>query len=215
MSKFDFDLSSLSVQPNKKLEVSPQPKIENDLIRKNKMGYQVDIPDNPIFECSFWNDSACSSKKIESEFFTNYLAEFYELDGYIENGLKKIRLNIDCISKTEDRKFPSVVRFNDKGNFSNHIKNILNDYLGEDCNNYYGRIVKTTLKTPLGHNGQMRLISVYSKDATTGKSYLGLLFIDFYHLFIPSSHNGVTAQEMQKRNYLKNKKYTKCMSSYL
>ncbi|WP_157456216.1 hypothetical protein [Carnobacterium maltaromaticum] len=211
MSKPNFDLSNLSVQPGKKLDVNPKPKIDNQLIQRSRKGYQVDIPDNPIFECSYWNGKLCCSKKIDSEYFTNHLAEFYERDGYIDEGMKQIKADIDCISKTEDRKFPSNVDFNDDGKFDKRIQTILNEYLNEDCNDYFGRIRKTTLKTPLGKNGQLRLISVYTIDTDTGISHLDLLFIDFYHLFIPSKHNGLSAEEAMKINYEKHKKHNKCM----
>ena len=204
MSKPNFNLSNLNVKPSNKLDVNPNPKINNQLIQRTGKGYQVDIPDNPIFECSYWKGALCCSKKIDSEYFTNYVAtEFNERESYIDDGIKEIETNIDCILKTEDRNFPSNVNFNNNGKFDKHIKTILNEYLGEDCTNYLGRIRKTTIKGPLGDKGQLRLISIYTKDVETGISHLDLLFIDFYHLFIPSTHNGVPAEEVMKKKLYK------------
>ncbi|WP_413496935.1 hypothetical protein [Carnobacterium maltaromaticum] len=214
MSKPNFNLSNLNVKPSNKLYVTPDPKINNQLIQRTGKGYQVDIPDNPIFECSYWKGNLCCSKKIDSEYLTNYVAEeYFDRDPYIDECAKAIKTNISYISKTEDRKFPSNVDFNDKGNFNKHIKIFLDEFLGEDSRKYLdaSRIRKTTVKSALGDKGQLRLISVYTKDTKTGISHLDLLFIDFYHLFIPSKHNGLSAEEAMKINYERNKKHTKCM----
>lgn len=216
MSKPNFEVSNLSLEPTDKLVVTPTSKIDNQLIQRNLKDYQVDIPDNPRFECSYWNGELSGSKKIESAYFTNFIAsEFYERESYIEKGVDEIRGNIDCISKSQDGEFPSNVDFNDRGKFNDHIKMILNAYLEEDCSEYFGRIKKTTIESPLGDKGQLRLISVYRKDSETGISHLDLLFIDFYHLFIPSKHNGVSAEEMMKKNYEKNKNHSGCYKHLL
>ena len=144
--------------------------------------------------------------------FTNLLpSEFYELEPYIQEGLNSLQKDPTLLSMSK-RKVPAdQVRYS--GEFKDHIKNIMDFYDKDfDCNGKLlnsltdGFIRKSKIESPLGDSSALRLISLYSKDLETGTTYMDLLFIDFYHLFIPSKHKQKSAHAIRQEIYSQKRK---------
>lgn len=165
----------------------------------------------PKINYRFLNNQVCQCVDIPEEFFTNFLPERMYLDSYINLGLKKIQDNPSLIARTEGRQDAPAVRYS--GPYKEHIGAIISEYdsvykCGGDLTDKLrsGFIRKSKIKDPLGNNGPFRLLSVYEKDIESNTTYFNLLFIDFYHLFIPSDHEGKPAEDVRRSEYNKRKR---------
>ncbi len=174
----------------------------------------------PLFKYRLYEGKVFEPVNLEEELFTNFLPPFEAFDGYIEEGLKKLKTSPQLLSHTEKREKAKEVQL--RGEFEHHIENIISQY--DFLNNDNGKLIdslrdgfirKSKIESPLGDNGALRLISVYSKDIEKNISYFDLLFIDFYHLFIPSKHNGLSARENAKKVYADRKNHKDSVHKYL
>ena len=165
----------------------------------------------PKINYRFYNEKVCECLDIPEEYFTNLLPDKWCLDGYIEMGINSLEENPQLIAESKNRDKASCV--NCTGTYKEHIKAIMAKY--DDLHQSNGKLIslledgfirKSGIQTPLGDNGSMRLISLYRKDIETGMTYFELLFIDFYHLFIPSKHNGKDPDYVRKDTYKKRSK---------
>lgn len=168
------------------------------IVHQDEPNIQYRLFRNKLFKCF----------NIEDELFTNLLpSEFYEIESYIEEGLKALQNTPSLISMSKQKVPASQVYY--RGEFKEHIKNIVGFYDKDyDCDGQLvdslldGFIWKSKIESPLGDSGALRLISLYSKDLETGSNYMDLLFVDFYHLFIPSRHKQKSANVTRQNIYL-------------
>lgn len=179
-------------------------------IMKSSLPKVLEQPE-PTINYRFLNNQVCQCLNIPEEFFINFLPERMYLDSYIDLGLKKIKDNPSLIARTEDNQDAPAVRYS--GRYREHIGAIISEYdriygcegkLTEALEN--GFIRKSKIKGLLENNGCFRLVSKYSKDISSGTTYFDLLFIDFYHLFVPSQHKGQSADQVRKKTYNDRKK---------
>lgn len=176
--------------------------------------------EEPVINYRLYKNEIFNSINLEEEYFTNFLPSFEVLDGYIEVGLDKLKNKPGLLSHTEKRNNADSVRVS--GEFKDRIESIVLHYdvLNSDDGKlvealHDGFIRKSKIETPLGDSGALRLISLYSKDITSDKTYFDLLFIDFYHLFIPSPYKGVPAKIHAKSVYNKRKKCNETVHKHL
>ena len=189
-------------------------------IMKSSLPKVLEQPE-PTINYRFLNNQVCQCLNIPEEFFINFLPERMYLDSYIDLGLKKMQKNPSLIAVTEDRQDAPAVKYS--GPYKEHIGAVISKYDSiYGCSGNLmtalseGRIRKSKIKGLLENNGCFRLISEYSKDISTGTTYFDLLFIDFYHLFIPSKHRGKSADEVRKKTYNdRKKKCTHELSEFL
>lgn len=165
----------------------------------------------PTIHYRFYKNSVCQCLDIPEELFINFLPEKMLFDSYITLGLQRIKDTPSLIARTEDNQDAPAVRYS--GRYKEHIGAIISEYDsvykcgGELTDNLKsGFIRKSKIKGPLGNNGSFRLISVYEKDIESNTTYFNLLFIDFYHLFIPSDHEGRSAEEIRRSVYNRRKR---------
>ena len=160
----------------------------------------------PTIHYRFYKNSVCQCLDIPEELFINFLPEKILFDSYITLGLEKIKDNPSLIARTEDNQDAPAVRYS--GRYREHIGAIISEYdriygcegkLTEALEN--GFIRKSKVKGLLENNGCFRLVSKYSKDISSGTTYFDLLFIDFYHLFVPSQHKVQSADQVREKTY--------------
>lgn len=167
--------------------------------------------DEPELRYRLFKNRLFTCTNIENEYFTNFLpSEFYEIEPYIQEGLDSLQKDPTLLSMSK-RKVPAN-QVHCGGEFKDHIKNIIEFYDRDyDCNGQLlnslidGFVRKSKIESPLGDSGALRLISLYSKDLQTGNTYMDLIFIDFYHLFIPSKHKQKNAHVTRKEIYSQKK----------
>lgn len=166
----------------------------------------------PEINYRFYKGKVFETIDLKDEFFINHLPPFERFDGYISTGLAKLKITPQLLSHTEKREAATDVKLT--GEFKSHIENIIAHYDNLNSDNGElsrllkdGFIRKSKIETPLGDSGALRLISVYSKDIENQTTYFDLLFIDFYHLFIPSKHKGISAKNHSREVYLYRAKY--------
>lgn len=200
-------------------EVLKGASVTNDSIQKTTMSKALS-QEEPDIKYRFYKDTVFESVNIEQHYFTNFLPDFDAFDGYIDEGINKLKVSPSLLSKTEKRENAEEVKL--AGKFINRIEAIIAEY--DSLNNDEGHLIellkdgfirKSKIETPLGDSGALRLISVYSKDIDSQKTYFDLLFIDFYHLFIPSKHGGLSAEECAKKVYIQRKSCSERVHKYL
>lgn len=163
--------------------------------------------DEPELKYRLFKNRLFTCTNIENEYFTNFLpSEFYEIEPYIQEGLELLQKDPTLLSMSK-RKVPAN-QVHCGGEFKDHIKNIMEFYDKDyDCNGQLlnglidGFVRKSKIESPLGDSSSLRLISLYSKDLKTGNTYMDLIFIDFYHLFIPSKHKQKSAHVIRQEIY--------------
>lgn len=174
----------------------------------------------PTINYRLYKNKVFDSINIEEEYFTNFLPDFESFDGYIKFGLDKLKSTPQLLSHTESRNNADSIRMT--GEFKSRTEKIISyyDILNEDDGDliellHDGFIRKSKIETPLGDSGALRLISVYSKDIEEDTTYFDLLFIDFYHLFIPSRHKGIGAKDHALKVYEERKKCDKTVHKHI
>lgn len=149
-----------------------------------------------------YNDQFFSSINDSQISFTNFLQEDLLIDETLQSSLEIIFKNSEYIYK--ESKF---IRY--PGSNSERIQKIINLYSDsfeeskEQLENHLldGRIYKTAFSLDKNERGKIRIISVGHLDDKNENYIYELLFIDLYHLFIPSSHKGYTSQKQLERTY--------------
>lgn len=160
----------------------------------------------PVIKCMLYMDKVFDSINLKNEKFINFLPEKLLIDEETSDQLKFIANNHTCIYQNYDRHEAPSVRYH--GDYKEHILNILKEYeqiFGCDSNELEdalkeGRIRKSVVPNGIS-KGKIRVISLYEKNIEENQSYFHLLFIDFYHLFIPSGHAGLDAKTNSSRTY--------------
>ncbi|MGX7393969.1 hypothetical protein [Carnobacterium mobile] len=160
----------------------------------------------PTIKCRLFKDKVFDSIDIPNEEFINFLPEKLLIDDDTITQLNIIAEDESCLHKNYDRREAPPVGY--YGLHKNHILNIIRAYENKfNCSSkelenalLEGRIRKSTL--PSGTSkGKTRVISLYEKDIEENQSYFNLLFIDLYHLFVPSGHAGLDSVTSLKRTY--------------
>lgn len=183
---------SISENLTKTKYVNASKKIHKNLNNFPEKKKIVKLYNNQFF-CSI-NDSRLM--------FTNFLQEDLLIDDTLKNSLNIIFKDSECIF----RKLKSVEY---SGKNSERIRYILNLYSvnfkesKEKLEQHLqeGQIYKTAFSLDKNEQGKIRIISVVHLDDKNENYILELLFIDLYHLFIPSSHKGYTSQKQLERTY--------------
>lgn len=150
-------------------------------------------------------ESAKKSVNISNINFSNMLPALEEspIDSYIEIAIDKLKENPNILL---DSCHPIIYN----GDHKERIKDILLEYIPEeDFDEHSDYFRKSDVRTSalLETRGAFRVVGIYliepkkHKKQKHSKHYLKIVLIDPYHLFIPSRHNGLTAEEYKTSTY--------------
>lgn len=134
--------------------------------------------------------------------FTNFLQDSFLVNENLKESLDNIFKNSEYIFRES-----KLVKYSGKNKV--RIKNIINlysvvfDESKEILEKHLqdGQIYKTAFSLNKNEKGKIRIVSVVHLDDKTENYLFKLLFIDLYHLFIPSSHNGYSSDKQLKKTY--------------
>lgn len=197
-----------------KKETSLVSKSAHAELATKKVSYQ----EEPTFYCDLYKNKLAPSIAIKKELFTTFLPEKYLIHPTIISHINRITESSDCISRNYDRKPAERIRY--RGRYKDHMKNILEAYdiifesknseLVSALENEF--IVKATVANA-NEKGKTRVISLWEKK--DNKHFFHMLFIDFYHLFLPSNHAGYTSEKQRQSAYRAYKSNSTCIMKYL
>ncbi|MFC0232766.1 hypothetical protein ACFFIF_02035 [Vagococcus entomophilus] len=162
-------------------------------------------------ECQLYKNEVFRSKKMNHLKFTNFLPENYMITPDLREAINLITENEKFLCENWDRHDLPAVQVS--GKYKERIKEIIREY-DEDLVDalFEGRIRKSTVSTE-HQKGKVRLISLYTKEKN--KTIISLIFIDFYHLFIPSGNLGKPSERVMEENYNNQKNNDVCFSKYV
>lgn len=179
---------------------------------------KVSYQEEPEFYCDLYKNKIAPSINLKEELFTNFLPEKILIDVDTKKRISRIAESSDSISKNYDRKTAPKIIFS--GKYRGHMENIMRNYdvifgnkqneLTKALENEF--IVKSTVEDSLG-KGNTRVISFWEKK--DNKHYFHMLFIDFYHLFLPSNHAGYDSERQRHHTYNMYKNNHTCISKLL
>lgn len=163
-------------------------------------------------EVVWFSENSKKSQRLENE-FTNYVENFIT-DHEIDNAIEVLNNNPEVLKEyvldTVD------INYNDQGN---RLKEIIELYFPMDNPQDYYWFVKTDINTEfqkyINSRGAFRVVMINTKDMSTSKHYLQILFLDPHHLFIPSRYNGKTSEQSKLEIYEKCEEYITCLSKHI
>ncbi|MDT2659005.1 hypothetical protein P7E02_03950 [Enterococcus hulanensis] len=179
---------------------------------------KVSYQEEPEFHCDLYKDRIAPSINFQRELFTNFLPERFLIDSGTKSQINQIAENSDCISKNYDRKAAQKIRYS--GKYKEHMKSIVKMYdsIFENEHNELSTaledefLVKATIEDDSG-KGKTRVISFWEKK--DDEHLLHMLFIDFYHLFLPSNHAGYDSDKQRRATYKMYANNPTCISKWL
>lgn len=213
-SKTNEVLSSSTSEKVLENEASSVSKTTHTELSTKKVSYQ----EEPELHCDLYKNKIVPSINFKEELFTNFLPERILIDNDTKNQINRIAENSECISKNYDRKVAQKIRYS--GKYRDHMKKVLEKYdsLFENENGELTMalenefIVKATVEST-NEKGKIRVLSFWEKKEN--KHFFHMLFIDFYHLFLPSSHAGYDSEKQRQTTYKMYENNTTCISSWL
>lgn len=204
--KVKIDAKKKDKQRSNRVQVVKTP---NYKINKTDLNVKVK---KATLEVVWFSGNSKKSKRLENE-FTNYVEDFIT-DHEIDNAIEVLNNNPEVLKEyvldTVD------INYDDQGN---RLKEIIELYFPMDNPQDYYWFVKTDINTEFqkytNSRGAFRVVMINTKDMSTSKHYLQILFVDPYHLFIPGAFNGKTNTQNKIETYKKYKEYNTCISKYI
>lgn len=187
------------------VKIEPNYKIDRDTF---------DIKADPAkIEIDWYSEDSKKSKYIKNE-FTNFVDDLLT-DTDVENVVNVLNNNLDDLSNA--KQLSVGIKNTLEGE---RIKKILRLYfsfddLPEEEHLFTRAIVNTELQKIRDDAGPVRVVMVNMKDMISNKYYSQIIFVDLYHLFIPSKHNGKTADEAKEISYKQHEELDVCLSKHL
>lgn len=180
--------------------------ISSNSLVKNKPGAFEIKCEEPTVKVEWHRDFSVKSKHLPSYKFTNFIDVFSEPN--TEFAISKMNEDLNCIKKR-------VSSVDITSQNRDRLLGIINNYLDGPSYNFEDDFKKTTLPDMLGAEGSFRVVSLFYKDMKTKEHFLYILFVDPYHLFIPSKHKKKTADEMLADTYAKYNSNLNCISKLI
>lgn len=201
-------MSNFSV-PGLKQESNVQcPRLATEVtnVGESRVANNLNIPEKD-YSVEWYDSGAKNSVNLPNEFFINFVKDDkMDRDFYAQTMIE--RFNEDA--SFEFLKDPSPVKLHNK-----HVreKEILSHYFGLDDTQELDHLVKYRVVSNFADSiqdtsGAARVVAY--RD--TNEHAFKIIFLDPYHLFLPSKHKGVDKDVMMKQTYLKHSGCHLCLS---
>lgn len=201
-------MSNFSV-PGLKQESNVQcPSLAADVpnVGENRVANNLNIPEKD-YSVEWYDSGAKNSVNLPNEFFINFVKDDkIDRDFYAQTMIE--RFNEDA--SFEFLKDPSPVKLHNK---HAREKEILSHYFGLDDTQELDHLVKYRVVSNFADSiqdtsGAARVVAY--RD--TNEHAFKIIFLDPYHLFLPSKHKGVDKDVMMKQTYQKHSGCHLCLS---
>ena len=176
------------------------------IVCENRVSNYLNIPEKD-YSVEWYDSGAKNSVNLPNEFFINFVKDDkIDRDFYAQTMIE--RFNEDA--SFEFLKDPSPVKLHNK-----HVreKEILSHYFGLDDTQELDHLVKYRVVSNFADSiqdtsGAARVVAY--RD--TNEHAFKIIFLDPYHLFLPSKHKGVDKDVMMKQTYQKHSGCHLCLS---
>ena len=199
----NFSVPGLNQESNVQ---SPGLAAEVTNVGENRVANNLNIPEKD-YSVEWYDSGAKNSVNLPNEFFINFVKDDkIDRDFYAQTMIE--RFNEDA--SFEFLKDPSPVKLRNK-----HVreKEILSHYFGLDDTQELDHLVKYRVVSNFADSiqdtsGAARVVAY--RD--TNEHAFKIIFLDPYHLFLPSKHKGVDKDVMMKQTYQKHSGCHLCLS---